>query len=77
LHTVERPELVVGTGPSQGPAYHGSGFDTLREISVVRGAGAKLPSSLRLKTVLSVFMVVLLGLVTIPILAAAEGGDEV
>jgi signal transduction histidine kinase len=76
VQRVERAELrsaVVTTGKHP-PS---SGADTLREISVVREAGVKLPSSLRLNTVLSVFMVVLLGLVTIPILAAAQGGDEV
>ena len=51
-------------------------LDTLTELSVVREAGDRLPSSLQLKTRLSVFLVVLLASVTIPIVLAARGADD-
>ena len=51
-------------------------LDTLTELSVVREAGDRLPTSLQLKTRLSVFLVVLLAAVTIPIVLAARGADD-
>ncbi len=56
-------------------------FDTLREINVVREAGERIPSSLRLSTVLGVFMVValLVGAAAFYVVARLFGqrlGDE-
>jgi signal transduction histidine kinase len=57
------------------PVRHGA-LDTLSELSLVREAGERLPSSLQLKTRLSVFLVVMLAAVTIPIVLAARGDDD-
>ena len=54
----EAPQAAPpGAKGSRGPVRT---FDTLREINVVREAGERLPTSLRLSTVLGVFMVAVL-----------------
>jgi signal transduction histidine kinase len=66
--TSELPPAAVDARPP--------GHDTLTELNVVREAGERLPSSLHLRTVLSVFIVALLLSVTLPVLFVTRNAEE-
>ena len=66
-----QPEPTTGAVPRP---Y--GGHDTLTELNVVREEGERLPSSLHLRTVLSLFTVALLLFVTVPVLMVARTADE-